>query len=1174
MAAVGVLSACGDDVTVPAASVQSVTISISPKNSSLNIGESSMLAVQITGGSTTTPPTLASCTSSNTAVLTAAKVGTGCQITGVAAGNATVTAAASTGQQDAAAVQVSAQQAAITSFSVSPTSASIAVGQTVTITPNVVKANAANTSTVAYTSSTPAVATVNATTGVVTAVAPGVATITATATGSGTGYANSTLTQASTITVTAAPNAVTSLTVSPQSLPLAIGQTGQVTATVTTAAGVAAVTPTFSSSNTNIATVSNTGVVTAVAPGNATITVTATSAGNATTAGNTLTGTVAVTVAAPASVSLQSLTQGPTVSSYNMTVGNEGLVTAINPNAGQAVDATNVRDQIRLAVNLTTNGQRVDSVVVYVGDAAGANRRSAASQAFAQGQASNGTLFFDIRTDDFTVNTTTGAVDVKYPNGLHTLRASIWTTDAAGNKIENQQALGASTQYNFNNLDSWATIYVPPARSAQGAAPNQNLNWRGGPGAAGDGTWSIFPVFYTPGRTVQTVSTGLGVAASALPNSAVSAICSAVRTFSPGTGLMQVTFGSSAATATRVNCAGYEHPATDATNIPFITAAIDNSNNSAPIVRSNTGFRTSPSVPMPTQLRLDYAAPTTLVVNAPATQWASGVIANPYSFATNSSAIDLGVGIDAGFNRTFTYSGCAGAAVNVALTTNTAADIPECPNNVNSTQTAYTVTVTGSDRLGNARSVTSGTFGIDNVAPDIRYTVSGANATPGQGPGSALDTTTYTILANTLFAGASFLDSSAMSPTDTVFGVDVDDERSGLDASPATHFLARANQAFPTGSCVTGGASAPGVNFITNPGCSYVNAGALGGAMVDGFRPVPRILGATLIAGGQAYYSYSARVMDRAGNVTTLPVRRVLYSVDNPTITGLGVPSVITAAGPNQFVPNFTELVEGHFTNLLSSYSTLLDPTGAIDANLVFPAQLYNARFNDAIAPNGNVAIGTPFTSGVNYYTNIEQVNAAGAVVAAAPSARPDSVTARVVNAAGLSSGFYNTGGGNTGVALLAPNVGNDATTWSTFNSNILSWVLGQNISQLNAPAQGLKAVVTANTNQINSPFTRVDFYEFTSGMWLYVGSVDGTQVGCTAPAQAGCSMYIFDNGVTRSWTYRLTAPVAGLNSLATGPAFGNLGGTARRFMAIGVNGTKGRVLSTNLTAPASQVQP
>jgi hypothetical protein len=856
-----------------------------------------------------------------------------------------------------------------------------------------------------------------------------------------------------------------------------------------------------------------------------------------------------------------------------MTAGNEGLVTAINPNAGQAVDATNVRDQIRLAVNLTTNGQRVDSVVVYVGDANGANRRSAASQSFAQGQASNGTLFFDIRTDDFTVNTTTGAVDVKYPNGLHTLRASIWTTDAAGNKIENQQALGASTQYNFNNLDSWATVFVAPTRSAQGAAPNQNLNWRGGPGAAGDGTWSIFPVFYTPGRTVQTVSTGLGVAASAAPNSPVTNVCATgVRTFTPGTGLMQVTYGSSAATATRVNCSNWEHPATDARNVPYIVAAIDNSNNSAPIVQSNTGFRTSTAVLMPVQQRLDYMAPVTLTVNVPATQWASGVVPNPYSFATNSSATDLGVGVDNPFTRTFTYSGCAGAAVNVAMTTNTAADVPECPNNVNATATAYTVTVTGSDRLGNARSVTSNTFGIDNIAPDIRYTASGANATPGQGPGSALDTTTYTILANTVFAGASFVAPPAA--TDTIFGVEVDDERSGLNAASPSHFLARANQLNPVGTCIVG-SNPVGPNFITAPTCGYTNAGlTLGAPLVDGFRPVnPRVLG-SVILGAEAYYSYSARVMDLAGNVSTLPVRRVLYDVSAPTLTGLGIPSVVTAVGPNAFTPNTTELVEIHFTNFLASYSTLTDPTGAVDANLVFPATLYNARFNNSIAPNGNFTIGTPFTTGLNYYTNIEQVNAAGQIVAAAPSARPDSASARVVDAAGLTSGF--TVSGQPGVALLAPNVENDGTTWSTFNTQISSWVLGQNISQFNAPAQGLKAVVTAPATPANqnSPFTRVDFYEFVSGMWLYVGTVDGTQVGCTAPAQAGCSLYIFDNGVDRKWTYRLTAPVAGLNSLATGTAFGNLGGTARRFMAVGVSGTKGRVLSTNLTAPASQVQP
>jgi uncharacterized protein YjdB len=70
LGALAALGACGDDVTVPVAPAAPVVISITPPSSSLNVGESVSFAVQISGGNPA--PTLASCTSSNTAVATAA----------------------------------------------------------------------------------------------------------------------------------------------------------------------------------------------------------------------------------------------------------------------------------------------------------------------------------------------------------------------------------------------------------------------------------------------------------------------------------------------------------------------------------------------------------------------------------------------------------------------------------------------------------------------------------------------------------------------------------------------------------------------------------------------------------------------------------------------------------------------------------------------------------------------------------------------------------------------------------------------------------------------------------------------------------------------------------------------------------------------------------------------
>ncbi|WP_411281872.1 beta strand repeat-containing protein [Gemmatimonas sp.] len=1137
------LGACGDDVTVPLTPNTPITLSITPPSASMNVGEAVNFAVQISGGSTTTPPTLASCTSSSATVATAAVAGSSCRVTAVAAGNATVTATATTGQSAAASVTVAP---AIIGLTVTPSAASLQVNQTLTLIASVQPAG--RTATYTYATSSATTASVS-TAGVVTAVAPGVATITVTATSGGTS-----ISQAVAITVTALPTGIATLNVTPAALALAIGNTAQIGANATQPSGAPAATITYTSSSATVASVSAAGVVTANAPGTAIITVTAASAANANFAASSLSSSVSVTVAAPANVTIANVTQGPVASAGGPS--NTGITFSANTQVNQPVDINNTRDQIQVSLNLSPNGQAINAVRVYVCDAAGANcGLPAAEQTFTGSSANAGIVQLSINTADFTADFATGTSTIKYANGLHVIRASVRT--AAG--TENFAATNTNAILNFTNVDGWAVQFTNPTAAATRTVAGVAFNYYGGPNASGAGSIRYVPVFYTAGRTVQSASVNMSNFGATVPYSATAA----------------TTFGKSATLYT-INGTGWEHPQTNASDFPRVAAAQDNSNNAAPTVSATTGYRTSITVPAPIAIRLDYANPTVAVAGVASGAWFSGVLASPFNFATNTTTTDAGVGTStATLANTFTYSGCGATAV--VLSPTTAAGIPECATNF--TNLVYTVTATGNDQLGNTGTTTTAQFAIDNIAPIIRYSAAAAGsgtsatpATPGQGPGSALDTTTYTVLANSVFSAASFV--AVPAATDTIFGAEALDERSGLNT--AVHYLARANQAALTGSCVVGTAFAAvdggiGSAFITAPNCTMAPAVIGFTAMADGFRPIARVLGASIATEG--YYTYRASVLDRAGNASFTGIRRVLHSATNPTITGLGVPGTVTAAGPNAFTPNFTELVEGHFTNFRASYTGLTD--GTTDANLLFPATLYNARFNDAIGINGNVTIGTPFTSGINYYTNIEQTDAAGAL-AVASNNRPDTVTARVVNAGGLSTGFYV--GVGSGVALLSANVGNDTQTWNAANANLVSWTLGQGISQWNAPATGLKAIVTANTNQINSPFDRVDFYELLVGNWQYIGSVDAKMSPSTSPAGAG-PVYIADNGATRVWTYRLTQPVNGVSSLNTPAALGSVSG--RRFIAVATGGTlatpttlKGRALSTNTGVAASTYTP
>jgi uncharacterized protein YjdB len=176
----------------------------------------------------------------------------------------------------------------VTTVTVSPASASVAVGATSVLQATVKdqNGNAMTGQTVTWATNNAAAATVSST-GVVTGVAAGSATITAGSSGvSGT----------SAITVTAGPPpppVVTTVTVAPTSASVVAGATTTLQATVKDQNGNAMTgqTVTWSTNNAAAATVSSSGVVTGVAAGSATIT--------ATSSGKIGTSSITVTAVAP-----------------------------------------------------------------------------------------------------------------------------------------------------------------------------------------------------------------------------------------------------------------------------------------------------------------------------------------------------------------------------------------------------------------------------------------------------------------------------------------------------------------------------------------------------------------------------------------------------------------------------------------------------------------------------------------------------------------------------------------------------------------------------------------------------------------------------------------------------------------------------------------------------------
>lgn len=277
VASTGLTTAVGNGVAAIRATIDGVTgeatarvaqqtarVVLSQSSISVAVGDTVRLnATALDAGGAPVAGAQITYSSSNTIVATVSTLGL---VTGSSTGQATITAASGgvTGQ-----ASVSVALTPVGSVSVSPASATLPLGQSVTLEATVrdERGSVLNGRVVAWSSSNPQSATVDAA-GRVTATGAGTAVISAAA-GGKTGQA--------TITVPApAPEPVATVSVMPSTAGVTAGGTIQFSATLRDAQGRAlgGRTVAWSSSNPSVATVSSSGLVTGRAAGSAVITAT------------------------------------------------------------------------------------------------------------------------------------------------------------------------------------------------------------------------------------------------------------------------------------------------------------------------------------------------------------------------------------------------------------------------------------------------------------------------------------------------------------------------------------------------------------------------------------------------------------------------------------------------------------------------------------------------------------------------------------------------------------------------------------------------------------------------------------------------------------------------------------------------------------------------------------
>lgn len=669
------------------------------------------------------------------------------------------------------------------------------------------------------------------------------------------------------VTVTEPPPAAPSISITPPQATVTAGQTVVFGVTVTPA-GTAF---TCSVSPTSLGTV----------------TATATGCSLATSASASGSGTVTASVAngpsASAAVTVNPVSTNPVGLSF--VALNCGTNNPSGCATGAPAPLANVQGQVDAVINLQPNGNRIDSVVVFIGTQRAGNQTFSNPTAPIDLAAPSGLVTVSINTAAYTFNSPAqGTTTTDFKNGQYPVvvraynQANVVATANLPSSINSNEIV-------LNNTDGWAATVSLPQRSATSAT---GLVWYGGPGIPGtpgtDGKVGsmivqVWPVVYTPNRSVNSVTFGFGAG--------------------PTTTKTALPFVDTLGVGTGPNYAGYQSPNTNVGENVVVTAAIDNATLTYPI-----GFVPNTVVPgsTPANFRVDYASPTAGTLNIASTSgnvnnWING----SYNFTAGLTGVaDAGVG---GVSTWFILGNApqvTGGLPTTIIDSTTGVVPATITNSV--TNAVYTAAARSRDALLNAvvTALTgtaappvglhpAATFGVDRNPPVITAVA----------PNLPFDTLTQnTAAGNWVAAAVDSLSGFAQAPYPLNGLVD------------ELHKVIGSASGAPVVTTMIGSGLVSATPFATSAAGSFIAATPAANA----YAGTPTLIQGTAVpvpAGDEGYYIYQARAQDQAGNRSVV-ARSAVY-VNNsvfPAVTGLNASATYTGGAAVVFPAAAEDSVE------------------------------------------------------------------------------------------------------------------------------------------------------------------------------------------------------------------------------------------------------------------------